>query len=95
MDYPCQKVAVVNYGLFLATEFRILIYTDTVIFKNILNDDIYKHFMALDIGMTILLSDYMDNYMEYARSILRYFVQHFETLKILNVVQCSWPCTYQ
>lgn len=36
--------------------------------------------MAFNIGMTILLSDHMDNYVEYARSLLNYFVQHFETL---------------
>jgi len=39
---------------FKATEFRqILIYTGPIVFKNILNNDCYKHFMALNIAMTI------------------------------------------
>ncbi|KAF0748558.1 Uncharacterized protein FWK35_00020988 [Aphis craccivora] len=64
-----------------ATEFRqILIYTGPIIFKNILNNDCYKHFMALNIAMTILLSNNMDNYLEYAQNLLNYFIQNFEPL---------------
>lgn len=66
---------------FKATEFRqILIYTGPIVFKNVLNNDCYKHFMALNIAMTILLSNNMDNYVEYAHNLLKYFVQNFEPL---------------
>jgi hypothetical protein len=66
---------------FKATEFRqILIYTGQVVFKNILNNDCYKHFMALSIAMNILLNSNMANYVIYAQNLLNYFVQTFETL---------------
>jgi len=36
--------------------------------------------MTLNISMTILLSDNMENYVEYARNSLNYFVQKFEII---------------
>ncbi|KAE9522426.1 hypothetical protein AGLY_017185 [Aphis glycines] len=70
-----------------ATEFRqILIYTGPIVFKNILNNDCYKHFMALNIAMTILLSNNMDNYLEYAQNLLNYFIQNFEPLYVRHLM---------
>jgi len=83
---PCEfsrKPRGVNeLSRFKATELRqLLIYTGQIIFKKYLNADCYKHFMALNISMTILLSDNMDNYyVEYARNLLNYFVQNFEMI---------------
>ncbi|CAI6373398.1 unnamed protein product [Macrosiphum euphorbiae] len=66
---------------FKATELRqILVYTGQVVFKNILNNNCYKHFMALSIAMNILLTSNMGNYVKYAQNLLYYFVQTFETL---------------
>lgn len=85
-DYvPCEfsrkPKGLNDLNRFKATEFRqILIYTGQVVFKNILNNDCYKHFMALSIAMNILLNSNMANYVIYAQNLLNYFVQTFETL---------------
>jgi len=66
---------------FKATEFRqILVYTGQIIFKNYLSDDCYKHFMLLNIAMTILLINDMGIYIDYAQELLEYFVQNFELI---------------
>lgn len=82
---PCEFArkprGLCDLNRFKATEFRqILIYTGLIVFKNILNSDCYKHFMALNIAMTILLSNNMNNYVDYAQNLLNYFVQNFEVL---------------
>jgi len=67
---------------FKATEFRqILLYTGQIIFKGCIKDECYEHFMSLNIAMTILLSSNMEiKYINYARNLLKYFVQNFEII---------------
>uniref|UniRef100_A0A2S2NWN0 Uncharacterized protein n=1 Tax=Schizaphis graminum TaxID=13262 RepID=A0A2S2NWN0_SCHGA len=67
---------------FKATEFRqILLYTGQIIFKGCIKDECYKHFMSLNIAMTILLSSNIDiKFINYARDLLKYFVQSFEII---------------
>jgi len=67
---------------FKATEFRqILLYTGQIIFKGCIKDECYKHFMSLNIAMTILLSNNMEiKYINYARDLFKYFVQNFEII---------------
>ena len=44
---------------FRVTELRqILLYTGKIVFKNILNNDYYQHFLSLNIAISLLLSPY-------------------------------------
>lgn len=81
-DFSRKPRALNELPRFKATELRqILVYTGQIVFKDNISNMCYKHFMALNIAMTILLSDNMqDKYIDYARSLLKYFVQQFETL---------------
>lgn len=81
-DFSRKPRALNELPRFKATELRqILVYTGQIIFKDNISNTCYKHFMALNIAMTILLSDNMqEKYIDYARSLLKYFVQQFETL---------------
>lgn len=62
-----------------ATEFRFfLLYCGPVILKNFLSSDKYLHFMSLHIAIRILLSaDLFVTYLDYAQSLLQYFVKQF------------------
>lgn len=85
-NIPCdfsRKPRVLNeLPRFKATELRqILVYTEQVIFKDNISTNCYKHFMALNIAMTILLSDNMEKkYIEFTKDLLKYFVQNFENI---------------
>lgn len=65
-----------------ATEFRFfLLYCGPVILKNILSREKYYHFMSLHIAIRILASaDYYLKYLDYAQSLLEYFVKQFIVL---------------
>jgi len=66
---------------FKATEFRqLLLYTGQVVFKPFLSEDCFNHFMTLSIAMVILLSKNMNEYINYARNVLHYFVKNFEII---------------
>ena len=75
----CRKPReLADFDRFKATEFRqLLLYTGPIVFKNIVSDDVYKHFMLLCVGMTCLLSNhfYLD-YCDYARNLLVLFVDN-------------------
>jgi hypothetical protein len=64
-----------------ATELRLfLLYIGVVVLKDILNKNIYTNFLSLYISMLILLiPDYMC-YIDYAESLLDYFVRTFEEM---------------
>lgn len=64
-----------------ATELRLfLLYIGVVVLKDIVNKNIYTNFMSLYVSMLILLSpDYMC-YIDYAESLLDYFVRTFEEM---------------
>jgi len=57
------------------------LYTGQIIFKGCIKDECYEHFMSLNIALTILLSSNMEiKYINYARKLLKYFVQNFEII---------------
>ncbi|KAF0732693.1 Uncharacterized protein FWK35_00028767 [Aphis craccivora] len=64
-----------------ATELRLfLLYIGVVVLKNILNKNIYTNFMSLYVSMLILLSPDYECYIDYAESLLDYFVRTFEEM---------------
>lgn len=65
-----------------ATELRqFLIYTGPLALKNILTERMYDNFMFLNISMTILLSSNIsNNLLNYANSLLNFFVSDFENI---------------
>lgn len=81
-DFSPKPRALNELPRFETTELRqILVYIRQIVFKDNISNKCYKHFMALNIVMTILLSDNMqEKYIDYARDLLKYFVKQFETL---------------
>lgn len=66
-----------------ATEFRqFLFYTGPVVLKSVLENKYYKNFLALFIASSILISPSLcsDQNLEYAHSLLIYFVKSFSLL---------------
>ncbi|KAF0751214.1 Uncharacterized protein FWK35_00016045 [Aphis craccivora] len=80
-DFSRKPRAIQDVGRWKGTEFRqFLIYTGPVILKNILSEDCYNNFMALNISMVILLSPNYGEYINYAHTLLDYFVKSFGQL---------------
>lgn len=80
-DFPRKPRAIEDVARWKATEFhQFLLYTGTVVLKNILSSDCYENFLALSIAIRILLSPYYKQYVEYARKLLVYFVKSFEQI---------------
>lgn len=65
-----------------ATEFRtFLLYVGPVVLKSVLPTSYYKHFLVLHVAVTILASpQYHLSHNQFARDLLRYFVQEFGKL---------------
>lgn len=65
-----------------ATELRqFLLYTGPLALKNVLNDEIYNNFMALNIALTILLTpNISEKLLNYSDQLLKYFVKNFEEI---------------
>jgi len=64
-----------------ATELRLfLLYIGPVVLKNIVNEDAYTNFMALHVSMLVLLSPDYQQYVNYSKQLLNYFVQTFEMI---------------
>lgn len=56
--------------------------------KDIISSDAYTNFMALHVAMLILLSTNHENFLNYARELLEYFVKTFE--QIYGSKHCSY-----
>lgn len=73
-----------------ATEFKLFVlYTEPVVLNNILNKDAYTNFIALHVSMLVLLSPDYQQYVNYSKQLLNYFVQAFEmimTVKIFRTI---------
>jgi len=69
-------------GRWKATEYRLfMLYTGPFVFKGIISDASYNHFLQLHFAMSILLSLSLDGQqVDFARSLLRDFVQTFGVL---------------
>ena len=67
-----------------ATEFRqFILYTGPIVLRNVLPDTLYKHFLALNIAMSIMLEsddDKRNAYVPYAEKMLHYFVDRCDQL---------------
>ncbi|CAH1732005.1 unnamed protein product [Aphis gossypii] len=64
-----------------ATELRLFIlYIGVVVLKDILNKNIYTNFMSLYVSILILLSPDYECYIDYAESLLDYFVRTFDEM---------------
>ena len=63
-----------------ATEFRqFILYTGPVVFRSILSDTAYNHFLALSVSVSILLQNNDKirlQYLEYARELIKHFVYY-------------------
>ena len=71
-----------------ATEFRqFLLYTGPVVLKNILQKDVYLHFLVLHCAIRIILNcDKHEDLLDYAQSLLICFVIEFSTLYVKELV---------
>ncbi|KAJ8968802.1 hypothetical protein NQ314_002111 [Rhamnusium bicolor] len=64
-----------------ATEFRqFLFYTGSVVLKNKLNTNRYLNFLTLHVASTILSNSKHSDYIDYASSLFKYFIDTFITL---------------
>lgn len=84
-----------------ATEYRqCILYTGPLIFRNIMHDQMYQHFLALTVAMSILLDSRdasRNHYLNYAKELLEYFVKKapqiygetFTTYNIHSLVHIS------
>lgn len=80
-DFSRKPRSIEEVGRWKATEFRqFLLYTGPIVLKNMLTDDCYEHFMALSVALRILLSLNYEQYVEYSKKLIAYFVQKFEEL---------------
>lgn len=82
---PCEFArkprALSELPRFKATELRqIMVYTGQIVFKPFLKKHCFNHFMIFNIAMVILLSINMNDYIDYARDLMIYFVKQFEII---------------
>lgn len=64
-----------------ATEFRMfLLYLGPVVLKSVLSQETYIHFLTLHVAITILSSKKFVHLVDYADSLLKYFVKSFENI---------------
>jgi len=87
-DFARKSRSIFEMRRWKATEFRLfLLYTGPIVLKNIISDEYYTNFMALNIAMIILLSPNNNHLLNYARELLNYFVRSFQ--KIYGVYNIS------
>jgi len=80
-DFARKSRSVFEMRRWKATEFRLfLLYTGPIVLKNIITDECYANFMALNIAMTILLSPNNNHLLNYARELLNFFVKSFQQI---------------
>lgn len=64
-----------------ATELRqLLIYSGPLVLKDSLSEKCYTNFMAFHISMVILISPNLGKYLEFAHTLLNYFVKSFQII---------------
>jgi len=64
-----------------ATEFRqLLFYTGIVVLRQVLNKNLYQHFLVLHVAVRILASTDLHEHLNYAQTIFQYFVDSFGIL---------------
>ena len=95
---PCEFArkprALAEIDRWKATEFRqFLLYTGPVVLKGCLHDSFYNHFLLLYVGIYLCLSpDLCKQYAEYARELLKLFVQHASKLYGVDILVYNVHC---
>jgi len=80
-DFAKKSRSVFEMRRWKATEFQLfLLYTGPIVLKNIITDECYANFMALNIAMIILLSPNNNHLLNYARELLNFFVKRFQKI---------------
>jgi len=88
-DFVRKTRLVQEVSRWKATELRLFIlYIGPIVLKDIISSDAYTNFMALHVAMLILLSPNHENFLNYARELLEYFVKTFE--QIYGSKHCSY-----
>jgi len=88
-DFVRKTRLVQEVSRWKATELRLFIlYVGPIVLKNIISSDAYTNFMCLHVAMIILLSPNHQNFLNYARELLEYFVKTFE--QIYGSKHCSY-----
>lgn len=75
-DFVRKPRSLDTIRLWKASEFRtFLLYTGPFVLKDILNKDVYLHFMSLSCGVSILMNDILTfEHKDYANELMHYFV---------------------
>lgn len=86
-DFQRTTRSLDDISKFKATEYQfLLLYAGPVIFKKVLSEDVYKHFLLLHVGIRLLCSkDLAIQKVRHAKYCLKLFI---ETSKILYGKQC-------
>ncbi|XP_067299354.1 uncharacterized protein [Pseudorasbora parva] len=82
MEFARKPRALREIDRWKATEFRqFLLYTGPVMMKDLLSTEVYKNFLLLFVGISILSNNSLiEDYCDYANDILVLFVTHFGQL---------------
>jgi len=75
-DFSRKPRSIFEVDRWKATEFRqLLLYTGPLVFKDVLEESIYKHFLLLFVGIHILMNDELNSSCnDYAEELLKLFV---------------------
>lgn len=105
-EFSRQPRSLLESDRWKATEFRtFILYTGSIVLKGVLSRDHYEHFCTLSIAMNILLEEdsrVRNNYLEYARGLLHYFVDKaphlygssFVTYNVHGLIHLVDDCKY-
>lgn len=92
-EFSRKPRSIIEFTRFKATELRqLMLYTGPIVLKKYLSNDCFNHYMTFNIAMTILLSDGMDELVNYARDLLESFVKNFELLYGKHLVSHNVHC---
>lgn len=91
-EFNRQPRSLSEISYWKATEFRkLLLYTGPVVFKSVLSKAYYQHFLALNVGISILLNkSFLQNsaMLDYADGLLKWFVGRTEVCMDAHL-QCT------
>ncbi|KYN17972.1 hypothetical protein ALC57_09733, partial [Trachymyrmex cornetzi] len=80
-----------DFAQWKATELRqFLLYTGSVVLQKELNSVIFSNFLTLHVAIRILCQRNPDEYIEYARKLLKHFVECFIKIYVLVRIACTY-----
>ncbi len=80
-EFSRHPRSLMEIGNWKATEFRqFVLYLGPVVLKDIVSQDVYNHFLALSMAITILCNKHLTHYRNYADQLLRTFVANCDYL---------------